>query len=214
MTDDFDGLDLIDSEGDKVGSIDRTYVDDEGNARMLSVKIGTILHSHRLVPADDVERGDGSVSVPYLKDVIEESPDFDGDDTVEGDFLTAVREYYAHDGNLTEEDQDTPDGDAMPPDAVTAIGEVDQRNRPPNDSPTVGEDTDVPVEFGQTRDLGDVVEVPVVEEVLVKKPVVREVLRVRKSHIAETGTAAADLRKEQVEVLPSSEDLVKSNNET
>jgi|SRR5947209_1954759 len=209
MVDDYDGLDLIDSAGDSVGTIDRTYVDDAGTARMVCVKMGTILKSHRLVPADGLEERDRTVQSSYLKDVIEESPDFEGGDTIEGDVLVAVQEYYARDGDLTDEEEDeTSSGHEMPPRTVTAIGEVDHRNRPADDFPSVGEDTDVPSDFGQVRDLGDVIEVPIVEEVLVKKPVVREVLRIRKSHTTESGTAAADLRREEVEVIPSSRDLV------
>jgi len=67
------------------------------------------------------------------------------------------------------------------------------------------ETEEAPADFGKVRDLGDVIEIPIIEEVLVKKQVVREVLRVRKSQLTEMGTAAADLRKETVDVVSTSE---------
>jgi stress response protein YsnF len=49
-------------------------------------------------------------------------------------------------------------------------------------------------------DKGDVVEIPIVEERLVKQPVVTEVLRVHKTLRTERRTVEADVRKEDVEV--------------
>ncbi len=52
----------------------------------------------------------------------------------------------------------------------------------------------------QVRDLGDVIEVPIVEEELVKRPVVKEVLRIRKSSTSERQTVQGEVRKEEIEV--------------
>lgn len=49
-------------------------------------------------------------------------------------------------------------------------------------------------------DKGDAVEIPIVEERVVKHPVVTEVLRVRKTPITERRTVEADVRKEDIEV--------------
>jgi len=42
--------------------------------------------------------------------------------------------------------------------------------------------------------------VPIVEEELVKRPVVKEVLRIRKHSVSEGRTVSADVRKEEIEV--------------
>jgi len=50
------------------------------------------------------------------------------------------------------------------------------------------------------QDEGGVIEIPLFEEVLVKKTVVREVLRIRKRWITEEHLVETDLRREDVEV--------------
>lgn len=52
--------------------------------------------------------------------------------------------------------------------------------------------------LGEIRIDGDVVEIPIVEEVLVKRPVVREVIRIRKDVLLERGEVDAVLRREEV----------------
>lgn len=55
-------------------------------------------------------------------------------------------------------------------------------------------------QFGEIRDLGGVIEIPIVEEQLVKRVVVKEVLRVRKAQVAEIQNVEGDIRKESIEV--------------
>lgn len=209
MAEDFEGCDLIDNTGEKVGAIDRSYVDDSGTPRFLAVSTGTLLHKHHLVPAESAETIDGAVRVPYTQDAIVESPTMDPGDTLEGDALQEIRQYYR---SLDEADFGTAGGKTgtgeADPEAIETVSTIDERNRPANDLPDHEiEAESAPADFGQVRDLGDVIEIPIVEEVIVKKPVVREVLRVRKSHLSERGIAAADLRKEAVEVVSSGDSM-------
>ena len=62
-------------------------------------------------------------------------------------------------------------------------------------------------QLGEPLDRGDVIEIPIVEEVLVKKPVVREVVRIRKRTVTESRTVEADVRHEDVEIVEG-EDLI------
>lgn len=55
-------------------------------------------------------------------------------------------------------------------------------------------------EMTRVRDLGDVVEIPVVEEELVKRPVVKEVIRVRKTSVPQERLVEDVVRREDVEV--------------
>jgi len=55
--------------------------------------------------------------------------------------------------------------------------------------------------FGEILDRGDYVEIPIVEEILVKKPVVREVLRIRKEVLAETELVEGTVRIEELRRL-------------
>lgn len=214
MTGNYDGATLLDTDNEKVGSVDRTYVDDAGTAQFLSVKTGTILTRHHLVPAESLTETDNGIQVPWLKALIEESPVIDSGDTLEGEQLETVRSYYRNNGSLASTGDDSADGGAnsgasqqLDPETISAIGEANPRNRPASDFPE-GAAAETPPGFGEVRDLGDVIEVPIVEEVMVKKRVVREVLRIRKSHFVESGTVATDLRHEEIEVMPSGDDAL------
>ncbi|GAC1443358.1 MAG: hypothetical protein NVSMB52_01610 [Chloroflexota bacterium] len=218
MTESFDGLKLVDSAGDAVGSVERTYLDDSGAVKFLEVKMGTILSRSRLVPGDAAQVSNGTVRVPYTKEAIEESPGVKSGDTLEGSTLESVQSYYSNEldeksGDIPSEpltdigesangtDENIPPAQsASSPEMITTVGETDERNRPASDYGEIPREA-TPPHFGEVRDLGDVIEVPIVEEVLIKKPIVREVLRIRKSHSTEKGIAGADLRKETVEVI-------------
>ena len=50
------------------------------------------------------------------------------------------------------------------------------------------------------RDLGDVIEVPIVEEELVKRPVVKEILRIRKHTVTDQQQVDEEPRKDDIEV--------------
>jgi hypothetical protein len=53
---------------------------------------------------------------------------------------------------------------------------------------------------GGTAGDEEIIEIPVIEEQLVKQPVVKEVLRIRKSAVGEQQTVREALRKEEVEI--------------
>src|SRR5437868_2552784 len=97
MTVDYSGATLLDSDGEKVGTIERSYEDESGTPRFLDVRLGSIVRTHRLVPADQAEQLPEGVRVPYTKDTIEESPAGSWGDTLEGEDLTRVRGYYSQD---------------------------------------------------------------------------------------------------------------------
>lgn len=191
----YDGAALIDSAGEKVGSVERSYVDDRGAVQLVEVKTGGIFSKHRLVPADDVEQTDDGIVVPYDKATIERSPDAsDVGDTLERDALDQVRAYYAGIGSE--------DGTGRPA-AVPVQQSEDGADTESEDagSTSVGEaSTEEWQRVSGVRDRGDVIEVPIVEEEIVKRPVVKEVLRVRKSQVADTETVSDQVRKEDIEV--------------
>ena len=60
----------------------------------------------------------------------------------------------------------------------------------------------------------DVVEIPIIEERLVKQPVVTEVVRVRKNAVSDTHEVQADLRKEDVEVETEGDYRVREDDKT
>lgn len=208
MSDNYDGQKLISEDGDTIGTIERTYVDDIGQAHLLALKTAGLMGKHRLAPAGDTQTNDGGLSTPYTKSQIEDSPEADPGEELGGDLLEQVRAYY--DGLRGEEQAST----GTAPGAVPAStagdakeAKQDQPNQPAKDSSDIRTEASSP-DIGKVRDLGDVIEIPVVEEVLVKKQVVREVLRVRKSEVVEKSTAQGELRSEDVEIIPSDDSLI------
>jgi hypothetical protein len=108
---DYDGADLLSGDGDKIGTVERSYVDGTGYARFVEVKIGTLLAKHRLVPTDGAQRLDTGLQVPFSKDVVEGSPDAkEAGDDVDSDFLRSVRAYY--DGAVTDDEGTAAGADA------------------------------------------------------------------------------------------------------
>lgn len=61
------------------------------------------------------------------------------------------------------------------------------------------------------RGTGDVIEVPIIEEELVKRPVVKEVLRVRKTPETVQRTVGADVRNEAVDVVEDGNIVVRDD---
>jgi hypothetical protein len=173
MIPDYHGAVVLDAAGERIGTVERSYVDDCGTVKFVEVKIGGFRAKHRLIPSADAQSGHGGLAVPYTKDVIRASPDAaSAGDTLEGELLEQVQAYYA--GSRTSGDVAT---------STTAAPAEDAGRR-----------------SGGVRDRGDVIEIPIVEEELVKRPVVKEVLRVRKDQVTEQQTVEANLRKEDVEI--------------
>lgn len=211
---DFDGADVVDVTGNKIGTVSRTYDDENGTAQLIEVRIGTLFAKHRLIPLDTAEvTAGGSIQVPYDQGTIEGSPDSESaGDMLQEALLERVRDYYdaqsaAPAASSTQEQAGAvPAGEAGVPSTGFDIGQ--SASRP--GSGLAGEDAAWPegADLGAMRDLGDVIEIPIVEEVLVKRPVVKEVLRIRKSQIREMQTVEGDVRKEEIEVIetpPSTE---------
>ena len=69
--------------------------------------------------------------------------------------------------------------------------------------------------IGEVRDRGDVIEIPIVEDEVevVRRPVVKEVLRVRKDQVTEQQTIDTTVRKERIEVAQDDDVVARHNQE-
>jgi len=209
--DDYDGAQVIDASGEHIGTVDRTYVDKNEIPRLIEVKMGGLLPKHRLVPVDQAETSDQGLRVPYVKDMIEESPHIGRRDSLDGDTLERIRSYYAGGDGIEDAAPDEAPAsrnggdEEATTEEIPAVTPIAESSNQPATPPTITEhsgdyDADSPMVTGQIRDLGDVIEVPVMEEILVKKTVVKEVLRIKKSELTETQMVSGDIRREDVEV--------------
>ena len=206
MSDGYDGVEVMDRGGAGVGKVERTYVDDSGSPRYIEVKFGTLLPRHRLVPAAEADLTEpGVLQVAYDKATIERSPDAPDSDTLEPADLERIDTYYEGFGNSAASAPEETAPAVRTVEAETSDQQPDasQRRFEVADESAGGLHVGDQVPAGMEapiKDRGDSVEVPVLEEVLVKKTVVREILRVKKSDLFEQETIGGDVRKESLEV--------------
>jgi hypothetical protein len=204
----YDGAEVVDAQGEPVGAVERSYVDDSGTGELVEVAIGSFFPTYRLVPVADAQLSDGRLAVPYTKDMIVESPDASlTDATVEGELLERVWAYYGPDRSST--------AVAM---AGSAVATGEDVTAAPAGRAGAREDTSEPVpdsalRIGEVRDRGDVIEIPIVEDEVevVRRPVVKEVLRVRKVQVTEQKTIDTTVRKERIEVAQDDDVVVRDN---
>jgi sporulation protein YlmC with PRC-barrel domain len=97
------GLDVYDSNGEEIGSVEDLFVDQEAQfPRFLDVGAGGFLgigKKHFLVPFEEVSRHVGEEEraiVRQDRDKVLGSPDFDPDEMPEVDLQRAVYAYYGY----------------------------------------------------------------------------------------------------------------------
>jgi sporulation protein YlmC with PRC-barrel domain len=73
--------DVVDRDGKSVGYVECIFNDrDTGRPEWLGVLTGKLRHHHVLVPVSNVERANGSVTVPWTKEQVEGAPDYGAPD--------------------------------------------------------------------------------------------------------------------------------------
>jgi sporulation protein YlmC with PRC-barrel domain len=101
--DDLEGMEVRDTNGDKIGKVDDVYTDERGGyARYLAVKTGWFGSKRHMIPVDDVRmEGDGDdrwLLVPYDKDHLREGPTFDRDEDFTREHETSTYGHYGRAG--------------------------------------------------------------------------------------------------------------------
>ena len=182
---DYDGLQLLDFRGEIVGSIVQTYVDAKDVPQFVEVRVSDDKAAYRLVPLQSINQTAEGLRVPFGTDLILGSPaSSELGDIADGTQVDRVVAYYDQmRGAATDQQRESRIESTS---SIVATKE-----------PVQGVGGPVSTEI---RDLGDVVEIPIVEEVLVKTPVVREVIRVRKHTTSGIEKVAEDVRHEDVEI--------------
>ena len=89
--------DVVDRDGKLVGYVEAIFNDrDTGKPEWLGVMTGKLRQHHVLVPVSNVQRADGSVTVPWTKEQVESAPDYGAPDRSISPELE--REAYRHYG--------------------------------------------------------------------------------------------------------------------
>jgi uncharacterized protein (TIGR02271 family) len=92
------GADVVDSTGNKIGTVDNVWVDDATNElEFVGVKTGWLFGKTHVIPCADAQISDGQISVPYAEDQIKDAPSYSADDELSPEDEQQVYSYYGLD---------------------------------------------------------------------------------------------------------------------
>jgi uncharacterized protein (TIGR02271 family) len=131
------GRNLIDRDGDKIGSIENVYLDEEtGRPEWLTVKTGLFGSRESFVPTAEARAEGDSVRVPYEKAQVKDAPNVDADGALSQEEEGRLYRHYGL--GYTERSSDTGLAEQGSPDlsGVTGAGATGRG--------TVGEDVSGP----------------------------------------------------------------------
>jgi uncharacterized protein (TIGR02271 family) len=131
------GRTMVDPAGDKLGTIDAIYLDDEtGQPEWATVTSGLFAAKAAFVPLAQAQDTGDSVQVPYDKQQVIDAPAMEADGSLSQDDEAELYRHYGLDYSEHRSDSGLPAG--------TAGQGVDPRDRDDVDRDTVGRDTSGP----------------------------------------------------------------------
>jgi uncharacterized protein (TIGR02271 family) len=202
------GLNAVDSDGDKIGSIDEIYMDTQtGQPEWLAVKTGLFGSKVSFVPIAGASAGDeGDVRVPYDKQQVKDAPTAEADGELSQEEEVSLYRHYGLDYSEAHSDSGLPEGQGR-----EAVGR-DTSGPTTDDAMTRSEEE---LRVGKTqRESGRarLRKYVVTEEVQKTVPVQREEVRVEREPItdANVGDAKAGpaISEEEHEVVLHEEEVV------
>ena len=217
---------MVDSAGDKLGTIDAIYLDDEtGQPEWATVTSGMFIAKTAFVPLAQAQDTGDSVQVPYDKDQIKGAPTMEADGQLSQDDEAELYRHYGLDYSERRSDSGLP--------ACTAAQGIDDRDRDGDgvdddvQDTAVGRDTSGPttddamtrseeeLHVGtETRERGRarLRKHVVTEQQTVTVPVQREEVRVEREPITDANlddaTSGPDISEEEHEVTLREEEVV------
>jgi uncharacterized protein (TIGR02271 family) len=205
MTDAYEwhGRDLVDRQGDKVGTIEELYLDQQTEQpEWAAVRTGLFGKKLTFVPIQDAEPSSGQVRVPFEKDQVKDAPRIDGE-------LSQQHEakLYAHYGMAYSERR----SDSGLPEATGAVGH-DVSGPTTDDAMTRSEEELRVGTASRERGRARLRKYVVTEHVQQTVPVQREEVRVEREPITEDNVDQAlsgpEISEEEHEVVLHEEDPV------
>lgn len=190
------GYDVVDSSGNKIGTVDHVWVDDATNAlEFIGVKTGWLMGKTHAIPTANAQIDSGTITVPYGQDQIKNAPSFGGDDELSPEDESQIYNYYGLDRSTAPSPTGLPTGGTE----TTTEGNSGFSDQ---GTETYGTDTETMTNDGT-------IDVPVSEEELQvgKRQVDAGTVRLRKVVRTEHQEVPVELRREDVEIerIPASE---------
>jgi len=213
------GRDLLDNDGDKIGSIDEIYLDrDTDQPEWAVVTTGLFGTKRTFVPLSDAQPSEDGIRVPFEKATVKDAPRIDPDGELTRDEERALYGHYGREygdyeqgsgvldaGTRGDVDTDTTRGERGGPGTDTSGPSTDDAMTRSEEELRVGT---TERDAGRVRLKKYIVEDQVTETV----PVRREEVRVEREPITDTNRDAAldgpDISEEEHEVTLRSEEPV------
>ena len=217
---DWKGQKLVSRDGDKIGTIDEVYVDEQtGKPEWLAVSTGLFGSRVSFVPLAEAQRDGDDIRVPYAKDQVKDSPNAEADGALSQDEESRLYRHYGLDYSESRSDSGLPEGqrDRGVTGSGAGIREGGTTARdvsgPETDSAMTRSEEELSVgtrevETGRAR----LRKYVVTEDVTTTVPVQREEVRIEREPITDANRGEAmsggDITEEEHEVTLHSEEPV------
>lgn len=89
------GCDVFDHDGEKIGSVDSVWVDDDTNAlEFIGVKTGWLFGSIHVIPTNNAQISNDQITVPYSVQQVKDAPSFSANDELSPADEDQIYSYY------------------------------------------------------------------------------------------------------------------------
>jgi uncharacterized protein (TIGR02271 family) len=209
---DWRGRNAVDSDGDKIGSIDEVYMDvDTGRPEWLAVKTGLFGSKVSFVPITEATEADGDVRLPYDKQQVKDAPNADADGELSQEEEASLYRHYGLNYSEARSDSGLPGGNGGRHADSESVGH--DTSGPTTDDAMTRSEEELRVgtterESGRAR----LRKYVVTEQVQKTVPVHREEVRIEREPITDANvgdaTAGPDISEEEHEVTLHEEEVV------
>ena len=201
------GRNAVDSDGDKIGTIDEIYMDTEtGKPEWLAVKTGLFGSKVTFIPIADARDDASGVRVPYDKQQVKDAPNADADGELSQEEEASLYRHYGLDYSDPRSDSGLPRGKGREPVGRGTSG-------PTTDDAMTRSEEELRVGKAQReRGRARLRKYVVTEQVQKTVPVQREEVRVEREPItdanADQARSGPDISEEEHEVTLHEEEVV------
>jgi uncharacterized protein (TIGR02271 family) len=201
------GRNAVDRDGDKIGSIEEIYMDDDtGKPEWLAVKTGLFGSKVSFVPIAEARDADGDVRLPYDKQQVKDAPNADADGELSQDEEASLYRHYGLEYSEARSDSGLPRGKGREPVGRDTSG-------PTTDDAMTRSEEELRVGKAQReRGRARLRKYVVTEQVQKTVPVQREEVRVEREPITDANVGKArsgpDISEEEHEVTLHEEEVV------
>jgi len=206
------GRDAVDSDGEKIGTINEIYMDAEtSKPEWLAVKTGMFGSKVSFIPIAEASESNGDVQVPYDKAQVKQAPNAEADGELSQDEEAALYSHYGLDYSQSRSDTGLPEGNGGQQTDRDAVGH--DTSGPTTDDAMTRSEEELRVgkssrESGRAR----LRKYVVTEQVQQTVPVQREEVRLEREPITDANVGAAKdgpaISEEEHEVVLHEEELV------